>query len=344
MSISFKGAKKYKLHNGIKKKNEVYSVLPSPIYVYPLFFGDIKLNPTVSIGDEVLIGTKLADLESYETIPCHSSVSGIVKDITDTDIYVENDMNYTSISYNSEIDIANSLTTREALWLIREAGICEIRNGKPVHVLLGTDTTPDYVIVPCFDSDPYISSPQIYASKKINKILKSLNIVCELINTEKKIIAVTEDCKQTYYGFKQKLRFDESTELYLLKNRYPQSRDNILVKTLTGKTKDKINALILSPETLCNIYDALMLGKPVTEKLVTVSGDDILPAHCYRVPIGLPISSLLHDCGYTLPTDVFINGIIDGEKITDLDIPVKRDTMAVTAFCDSKNIPRYAKK
>lgn len=343
MAISFKGAKKFKPHNGLGNKTVIYSVLPSPTYIFKLEYGDHLLNPLVNIGDYVQIGTKLADFESYDAIPCHSSVSGIVSSISEDEIYIENDMLYSSLSYDTKND-TDKLTTREKLWLIRESGVCEIRSGIPAHLILGTDKTPEYVIVPTFDSDPYVSSPQVFTKKNTDKILSGLNIAMNILNTKKAIVATTDDCKSVFSDFKLKLRYNENIIPYKLKARYPQDNDNILIKTLTGKSAENTNSVILSAETLCNIYDAVTFSKPVTDKLVTVSGDDILPPNNYRVPIGLPISSLLSDCGYTSPDTVIYGGVIDGEVVTDLDIPVSRNTKAVLAFNDSSNIPKYRKK
>lgn len=343
MSISFKGAKKFKPHNGLSKKSVIYSVLPSPEYVFKLNCGDETLNPVVSIGDYVQIGTKLADFESYDTIPCHSSVSGTVTSITESEIRINNDMLYTSPNYTKK-NKAEELTTREMLWLIRESGVCEIRNGIPAHLILGTDKTPEYVIVPTFDSDPYVSSPQIFTEKNTSKILSGLTIAMNILNTKKAIIAITDDCKGIFSNFKLKLRFNENVIPYKLKARYPQDKDDILIKTLTGKTASNANSVIISAETLCNIYDAVTFSKPVTEKIVTVSGDDILPPNNYRVPVGLPISSLLSDCGYTSPDTVIYGGVIDGKILTDTNTPVSRNTKAIIAFSDSSNIPKYRKK
>lgn len=104
-------------------------------------------------------------------MPLYSSVSGIVTSVSDTFICVENNMKYTSVQTQKTDDI-DSLTTREMLWIIREAGICEVRNGIPAHILLGTEKTPEYIIVPTFDSDPYVSSPAVRLTRKHRKNLK----------------------------------------------------------------------------------------------------------------------------------------------------------------------------
>ena len=126
MSISFRGAKKYKKHNGFDKSAEIHSPLPAPVYFFNLVQNtDVALSPLVEVGDTVEIGSKIADLESYDAMPLYSSVSGIVTSVSDTFICVENNMKYTAVQTQKTDDI-DSLTTREMLWIIREAGICPL--------------------------------------------------------------------------------------------------------------------------------------------------------------------------------------------------------------------------
>ncbi len=85
------------------------------------------------------------------------------------------------------------------LWIIREAGICEVRNGIPAHILLGTEKTPEYIIVPTFDSDPYVFLAAVRLTRKHRKNLKSLNIMMKILNTKKAIIAVENNTKKRYF-------------------------------------------------------------------------------------------------------------------------------------------------
>lgn len=345
MSISFSGAKKYKKHNGFNMYAAIKTPLPSPVYFYNLHQGkNIVLKPLINEGDRVLKGQKVADLDSFDALPVHSAVSGRVIAVSDSTISVENDMMYEPFPTQEAVNSAASLTSRELLWIIREGGICEVRTGIPAHVLLSPERLPDRVIVCCFDSDPYVSSPQAAAINNAEKILNGLNIVLRLLGIKKAVIGVENDTKKIFSDFKYHLRYNKDILLYSLKARYPQSRSDILVKTLTGKTVNDINTVIISSETLCSISDVLENGSPVTDKIVTVSGDDILSPNNYRVPIGEPISSLLTSSGYIEPQTVINGGILDGIKITDLDTPVTNCTKAILAFNDNKNIPKYSKR
>ena len=58
MSISFRGAKKYKKHNGFDKSAEIHSPLPAPVYFFNLVQNtDVTLSPLVEVGDTVEIGS-----------------------------------------------------------------------------------------------------------------------------------------------------------------------------------------------------------------------------------------------------------------------------------------------
>lgn len=345
MAISFKGGKRYKKCNGFSERTTIKTPLPSPFYYYNTSLpNSIALTPCVKEGDYVLKGQKIADLDVYDALPVFSSVSGLISSISENLITVENNMLHEEIESFANNTSVDNLTTREILWLIREGGIREIRTGCPLHVLLSQKKVPDCVIICCFDSDPYVSAPQTAALGNAEKILNALNVTMRLFGTKKAYIAVEQGCGSIYSDFKYHLRYNKDILLYSLKARYPQSRSDILIKTVTGKSANDINAVILSPETLCGVSDVLKYGKPVTDKLVTVSGDDILPPVVYRAPLGMPISALIANSGYTNPQILIKNGIISGDEISDFDMPIDSDTEAISVFNDKKYIPKYAKE
>ncbi|MBQ8301491.1 MAG: hypothetical protein IJX57_05965 [Clostridia bacterium] len=344
MSISFSGAKKYKKHNGLSSLSIIKKPLAAPVYYYRLKCGDIMLNPLVKTDDYVFKGEKIADLDIFDAVPVHSGVSGKVLAVYEDMIAIENDDIYRTcapMDFGKEFE---ALTSRELLWIMRENGVCETRTGTPMHVLLGRQKTPSCIIVCCFDSDPYVSSPQVCAMNNAEKILSSLDIIFKILGIKKAIIATEGTVGNIYSDFKYLLRFNEDISLYSLKPRYPQSDNDILIKTVTGHENEKANALVLSAETLLNMWEVFERKMPVTDKVVTVSGDDILPPDNFRVPLGTPVSALLTSSGYLEPEIIINGGVIDGEIIIDNETPVTRTTKAILAFNDKKNIPRYRKE
>lgn len=343
MAISFKGAKNFKRHNGFADAAVIKTPLPSNIYTYELMHCGVRLSPLVQPDNHVLAGQKIADLESFNALPLHSSISGRVLSVSENEICIESDMLFEKAPPQKTDKSPASLTTRERLWVMREAGVCECSADTAAHVLLTPKKSPDCVIVRCFDSDPYVSAQQAITRLNVDKILNGLDIAMSILNVKSAVVAVEEDTKKTFSAFKLSLRYNQGVSLIKLKARYPQSDSDILIKTVTGRDAQCANALVISAETLYNISRVFESGYPVTDKIVTVSGDDILEPANFRVPAGLPISALLSDAGYTDAKTVISGGIVKG-AVTEPDTPVTLCTSSVIAFNDTKNIPKYRKE
>lgn len=341
MAISFKGAKKYAKHNGFSRTREIRTPIPSSMHRYPLGQNGFTLEPVVAEGDFVLIGQKIADISEFDTIPVVSGSSGKVVSVNENCVTIENDMMSARAPHVKAAKPLSELTTRETLWLLREGCVYERLQRAPLHTLLSERRVSDCIIVCCFDSDPYVSSPQMSARDNAEVIISALETAMRLSGITTAYVAVENDTKKTYADFKYHLRYHPKISPVILKARYPQSRSEILINAVTGSPLT--NALILSPETLVNMSTVLNTGAPVTNKLVTVSGDEILEPETFSVPIGASAASVIESGGYSSPAYVIDGGVVDGERITDLDAPVTRDTKALIAFNDEKNIPKYRK-
>ena len=172
MSISFRGAKKYKKHNGFDKSAEIHSPLPAPVYFFNLVQNtDVALSPLVEVGDTVEIGSKIADLESYDAMPLYSSVSGIVTSVSDMLICVENNMSTPQSKLKKRMILILLPRVKCCGLFVRQA-FAKSETVFRHTILLGTEKTPEYIIVPTFDSDPYVSSPQFASLGNTEKILK----------------------------------------------------------------------------------------------------------------------------------------------------------------------------
>ena len=341
MAISFKGAKKYAKHNGFSRTREIKTPIPSATHHYSLMQNGFTLEPTVAEGDFVLIGQKIADIAEFDTIPVVSGSSGKVISTDNNRIVVENDMMLARTPHVKAAKPLSELTTRETLWLLREGCVYDRLQRAPLHTLLSEKRVSDCIIVCCFDSDPYVSSPQMSARNNAPVIISALETALRLSGITKAFVSVENDTKKTYADFKYHLRYHPNITPVLLKARYPQSRSDVLISAVTGSPLT--NALILSPETLVNMSNVLNTGAPVTDKTVTVSGDEILEPENFSVPIGATIASVIESGGYSSPAYVIDGGVVDGERITDLDAPITHDTKALIAFNDKKNIPKYRK-
>ncbi len=119
----------------------------------------------VKVGDEVLVGQKIGDSESFVSAPVHSTVSGKVKKIMDvlhpngsksSGIIIENDGLYNEVDMTPKDPY--TMSKDDILATIREAGIVGMGGaGFPTFIKLNPpkDKVIDYIIVNGAECEPY---------------------------------------------------------------------------------------------------------------------------------------------------------------------------------------------
>ena len=86
------------------------------------------------------------------------------------------------------------------------------------------------------------------------------------------------------------------------------------------------------------IYKAIYEGKPVTHRVVTVSGSGVNDPKNLLCPIGTPISDLLDTCGGVKKETfkILMGGPMMGHSQYDMAAPVGKGTNAILAFCEKE--------
>jgi len=87
--------------------------------------------------------------------------------------------------------------------------------------------------------------------------------------------------------------------------------------------------------TAASIHDALACGKPVIERVVTISGEGIKEPKNLRVRIGTPFADLIEQCGGMIgggEKAVLAGGPMMGIAQTNLDVPVVKGTSGITVL------------
>jgi len=114
----------------------------------------------------------------------------------------------------------------------------------------------------------------------------------------------------------------------------------MLIYACTGR---KINSSMLpadvgcivdNVDTLCAINKAVVQGKPLMERIVTITGDAIVDPCNYRVRIGTNYRELIDDAGgfVSAPAKIISGGPMMGFAVFDLDIPTTKTASALTCL------------
>lgn len=354
-TLTFKGGIHTYDGKELTKDKKIIDLLPSsPELVYPLsqHIG-APSTPLVKKGDRVLMGQKIAEANGFVSVPIYSSVSGTVKTIEPRrnvqgvmteSIVIENDDLYDEAPRIPVKPIAE-MTKEEVIGIIREAGIVGMGGaGFPTHVKL-SPKNPDaihYVIANCAECEPYLTSDYRRIMEEPEKLVAGLKIILALFPHAKGILAV-EDNKPDAIRILKDLCIDESRiSVKVLKTKYPQGSERQLI---FATTRHAINSTMLpadagcivnNVDTIVAIYHAVIEGRPLIERIITVTGDAVKYPQNYRVHTGTCYDDLIEAAGgfKTQPGKIISGGPMMGFALFDTKVPITKSSSAITAFIE----------
>ncbi|MCC8168902.1 MAG: RnfABCDGE type electron transport complex subunit C [Oscillospiraceae bacterium] len=347
MAVSFPGGIKIKSFNQLTSGMASISLPHCGTLTFPILqHNSAPLEPIVKIGEKVMVGQKIADAENYLAVPIHSSVSGRVVDIQNIvtqyneespTIIIENDKRYTRIESDSDVS-PEVYTTRELLWIIRDAGIVE-PDGSPAHIKLNPHKSVKFIIANCAESDSYVTSKQRRIIENTEDIVNGLKIAMRILNLKEGYIGIEAHMHGCINRFKRQLRYNNSIHLLKLKSKYPQSDETQIIRAITGRDTPS-GSVVIDAQTLYNISRAVLYRESVTERIVTVSGDAVKRPTNFIVPLGVPISYLFKKAGgFSIESPrLIVGGGIGGADLINPSAPVMKTTDAVLALSGEKPI------
>jgi electron transport complex protein RnfC len=125
-----------------------------------------------------------------------------------------------------------------------------------------------------------------------------------------------------------------------LSPKYPQGSEKLLIQTLLGKqvpsggAPTDLGCITLNVATVHAIYNAVLCGVPLYQRVITVSGPAVRSPKNLLVPIGAPLSSVLDYCDFDplAARKVVMGGAMTGCAQSDMDVSVQKSTAGIIAF------------
>ena len=339
----------------ISKDKPIVDYSPKGLMVYPLsqHIG-APAEPVVEIGEHVLVGQLIAKETGFVSSPIYSSVSGTVKAIEPSriitgdhvkSIVIENDGAYDEVEFTPNPDYTK-LSREEIVSLIQKAGIVGMGGaGFPTHVKV-SPKEPDkieYIIANCAECEPYLTSDYRIMIETPEKLVEGLRIELSLFNNARGILAVEDNKPDCIKILKELTKNDDKITVIGLKTKYPQGSERHLI---FATTKRAINSSMLpadagcivnNVDTICSIYQAVVEGRPLLHRIVTVTGDCVKNPQNFRIPIGTNYHELIEEAGGFIkePEKIVSGGPMMGFAIFDLDVPATKTSSAL--LCLSKD-------
>ena len=305
----------------------------------------------VAKGDAVLKGQKIAEAGGFVSAPIYSSVSGKVlaleKHLNPTGnsvdcIVIENDGEYNEVEYSCSKALGE-LSKEEILNKIGEAGIVGMGGaGFPTRVKL-SPKEPDkieYIIANCAECEPYITADYRRMLENTEELVSGMRVVLSLFENAKGIFGVEDNKKDCIEKLQEAVKDEPRMEVRILQTKYPQGAERQLIYALT---KRAINSSMLpadagcivdNVETLVGIHNAVINGKPLMERIVTVSGDAVVRPGNFKVLLGTNHQDVIEAAGgfNCSPEKVISGGPMMGFAMISLDTPITKTSSSILAF------------
>ena len=342
-------------HYTEKKKIEI--LLPKGELVFPMsqHIG-APCEPIVAKGDRVLLGQKIGEAKGFVSSPIHSSVSGTVKNIAPMlttngskvmSIIIENDGLYEKHESIKAREKYDNLTKEELLKIIQEAGIVGMGGaGFPTHVKLSPppDKKIDSIIVNGAECEPYLTSDHRVMLEETNRVVEGLKIVLHMFPDAKGYIGIEDNKKDAIEAMQKAVQGINNIEVSVLKTKYPQGAEKQLIYSITkrqvpnGGLPADVGCIVQNVETMVAIERAVLRGKPIMRRIVTVTGGAIKEPKNFNVRIGTSFKELIEAAGgfKEEPIKIIAGGPMMGIAVNSLDIPVTKGTSAILCLTSAE--------
>ena len=308
--LTFKGGVHPYDGKELSKNSPVVKYLPKGDMVYPLsqHIG-APAAAIVQKGDHVLAGQKIADAAGFVSSPIHSSVSGTVKGI------------------------------EEILARIKEGGVVGMGGaGFPTQVKLAPKEPEkiDHILVNGAECEPYLTSDYRRMLDDSEKLIEGLRVMLKLFDNAKGYICIEDNKPDCIAKLKEMVKDIPRIEVAELMTKYPQGGERFLIKAVTDR---EINSAMLpadagcvvdNVDTVIAVYEAVILGKPVMDRIVTVTGQGIKNPQNFDVLSGTDMAELIEAAGGLTDnvSKVISGGPMMGFAMYDTHVPCIKTSSA----------------
>ena len=336
----------------LAKDQPIRRIKPKEILVYPLsqHIG-APASPIVAVGDTVLRGQKIAEAGGFVSAPVFASVSGTVKAIEPrhvatgdlvNSIIIENDGEMKETDFQGVEDVAG-LSKEQIIEKVKEAGVVGMGGaGFPTHVKL-SPKEPDkieFIIANCAECEPYLTADYRRMLENPEELIGGMKIVLRLFDHAKGILGVEDNKPDCIQKLKELTKDEERIEVRPLKTKYPQGGERQLIYATTGRAINSkmlpadAGCIVDNVETLVAINRAVKEGKPVMDRIFTVTGDAVANPGNFEYCIGMSYAEILEEAGGFKedPEKMISGGPMMGFAIFSLEIPTTKTSSSLLCF------------
>lgn len=308
----------------------------------------------VKPGETVAAGTLIGAADGMVSANVHSPIAGKVKKIdrvhtpqgywTDAVIiepYTGDDLPQMDYPQRTRAEVL-AMTPQEIIEAVREAGIVGLGGATfPTDVKLRVPQgmKAECVIINGAECEPYLTCDDRLMREQAGRVALGTEALMRAVGVDRGVIAIEENKPEAIAAMRQAVREMDGIRVEVLKKKYPQGGEKQLIAAVTGREVPNgalpvsVGAVVDNVATAAAVHDALYQGRPLTGRVVTVTGE-ISGGGNYVVPTGVPIRALLEHAGVEITDDVKViaGGPMMGRAVSSPDAPTTKGLSGLTVL------------
>ena len=243
---------------------------------------------TVRVGEYVCIGSILGKNPIADT-PLISSVSGTVvgfenKYISNGKqvkcIVIENDFKEKYLNKTGKKNDITKYSKDEYISILKSTSIHGLSgNAYPTYLKYETRKNINYLIVNGCECDPYVSSDSARMYNNPEEILEAIDAIIEIMHLKKAYIAINEKNEKVIKKFLKYINTYPNIKIYPIMDGYPNGYEKYIISEILNLSYDKnpeeVGVISDNVSTIYAIYEALKYHKPLSDRIVTITGSGI---------------------------------------------------------------------
>lgn len=314
----------------------------------------------VKVGDLVKKGQVIAQAKGFVSVPVHASTSGEV-------IAVEPRLHPMGRPLPSVVikpdgldqwdqglqgqDPA-ALDADNLRNLVREAGIVGLGGATfPAHVKLSPPEGKkiDTLILNGVECEPFLTADHRLMLEEAERIIDGIQILRKILDLQTAIIGIEANKPDAIAALTEQCA-PHDIAVQALKVQYPQGAEKQLIDACTGRQVPSgglpmdCGVVVQNVGTCAAISDAIRLGRPLVERIATVTGPAVVEPKNLKIAIGTPLQHLIDHCGGLNgePAKIIMGGPMMGQAQLSLEVPAIRGTSGVLIFREQDQTVRQA--
>jgi electron transport complex protein RnfC len=331
--------------------------IPKRLYVTVKQHIGVEGHLIVEVGQKVLKGQALTKSMNPFAVPIHAPTSGEIAAIDkhvsahpsglpELTVEITSDQQDKWAQLSPSVDY-QSQPKMQVLTAICDAGISGMGGaGFPTHIKSSPKKDIDFLIINGIECEPYITSDDRLMREHAWQIRQGIDVLCHLLKPKHVLIGIENNKPEAIEAMQVACRENPNYRICEVPTKYPAGGEKQLIQVLTNREVPAqglpvdVGVIMHNVGTCFAIADAIFSGKPLIQRVVTVTGEAAeKPGNVWAL-IGSPVAHLLAHCDYKQAVqsqpNIIMGGPMMGFSVTSDLVPVVKTTNCILAPTDNE--------